>query len=145
MLLGFKAEFDGKPTGFLTKIEDGFKLHTMREDTYKRWKAGMTIQFSTGVRTKQFKEHFRKPCTAIQEIKMTLEKGSDLWAIQSVNIFVDGKLHNPLLNQQFARNDGFTDQRDFLKWFFFEKKNGKWKQVRTSWKGRLIHWTDLRY
>jgi len=145
MLLGFKTEFDKKPTDFISKIERGHKLHTMREDIHKRWKVGMSIQFCTGVRTKYFKKYFEKQCSGIQEVRMTLEAGNDLWAIQSVNIFVDGKLYNPLLNQQFARNDGFTDQRDFLKWFFFEKKKGKWKQVRTEWSGRLIHWTDLRY
>ncbi len=145
MLLGFKSEFDGKQTGFISKIERDIKLHSMRPDKHKRWRAGLQIQFCTGVRTKQYKKYFEKPCISVQEVVMTLEKGADLWAIQSVNIFIDGILYNPLLNQQFARNDGFTDQRDFLKWFFFEKKKKKWKQVRTKWKGRLIHWTDLKY
>ena len=145
MILGFMSKFDGQPTDFIQKISDDIKLHTMREDIHKRWKAGRTIQFCTGVRTKQFKQHLEKPCTSIQEVEMKLEKGADLYSLFSVNIFIDGKLHNPLLNQEFARNDGFKDERDFMKWFFFEKRKGKWKQVRTKWTGRLIHWTDLKY
>ena len=145
MLLGLTTSFDGEKTNFLERIESGEKKHTLREDIHWRWKAGRIIQFSTGVRTKQFKEHFQKPCLLVQSVKLVLNESELPPYLADLNIFVDGRLLNPLVNPEFVRNDGFTNELNFLRWFFFEKKSGKWKQVRTVWTGRIIHWTDLKY
>ena len=145
MILGFTKAFDGKQLNFIEKISSGIKKHTLREDVHGRWREGRVIQFATGVRTKQYKEHFQKPCTWVQSVKLVLPQSEYPPYIADLNIFIDGVLLNPLRNQEFSRNDGFTAELDFLKWFFFEKKNGEWKQVRTSWSGRMIHWTDINY
>jgi len=145
MILGISTVFDGEKTYFLERIASGEKKHTLREDKHWRWKIGRIIQFSTGVRTKQFKEHFQKPCTLVQSVKLILKETDQPPYLADLNIFIDGKLLNPLSNQEFVRNDGFTAELNFLRWFFFEKKAGKWKQVRTQWTGRIIHWTDTAY
>ncbi len=145
MILGFTSLFDGKPLNFIEKISRAIKLHTLREDVHERWNDSRTIQFCTGVRTKKYKEHFSKPCTGTQLVKLILPKNNFTPYITDLQIVVNGKPLNPLMNQVFIKNDGFSEWTDFMKWFFFEKKKGKWVQTRTEWTGKIIHWTELRY
>ena len=145
MILGFKTIHEGKPTDFIQKIEAGTKIHTLREDIHDRWKAGRKVQFCTGVRTKKYKEHFTKVCTGIQNVKLVFPLTKDQPYAADLNIYINGELLNPLENHAFIMNDGFTSEIDFLRWFFYEKKKGKWKQRTDSWSGKIIHWTKTTY
>jgi hypothetical protein len=145
MVLGFMDEFDGEKMDFIPKISAGIKKHTLREDLSNRWNASRFIQFCTGVRSRKYKEHFTKKCTRVERVEMTLELGATVYSLRDVNIFIDGKLLSPLCNLEFVCNDGFADERVFMKWFFFKKVGGTWQQVRTRWSGKIIHWTDIKY
>lgn len=123
MILGFKTihAITKTPTGFVDKIMDGIKIHTVREGD--RWRAGMPIQFATGVRTKayhKFKDGFT---VSVQNIRINpLDR----------TIWIDGhKLRT--WNGDFTFNDGFETAEDFWQWFN--------KPVT----GQIIHWTDFKY
>ena len=149
MVLGFTQTYDGKPTNFIEKIGDNIKIHTLREDKNDRWKQGRLIQFSTGVRTKKYKQHYEKVCTGIQNVHITLPFTKIIPFAADMNIYINGELLNPLENHSFILNDGFTNELDFMRWFFYEKKKNRgkitWKQKTDTWRGKIIHWTQLRY
>lgn len=141
MLLRVKEKFDGRPTNFITKIEDGIKLHALLRGN---WQSATEITFTTGGGAKYIK-HFQRPCTAIQKVKLVLPITGDLRYVADMNIYVDDKHLNPLENNYFVKNEGFEHGLEFLRWFFFKKIKGEWKQVETSWEGYIIHWTKLLY
>lgn len=153
MILGFKQQFaDGTETHFREKILNGtlinvmhpsfasilpttylYKIHSLREDTNNRWKAGNSIQMAYGVRTLYY-NHFNEGiaelelCKSTQEIIMRHDLG--------LHITVDGKQLQPQEIELLIRNDGLS-RFQFNNWFF-----GKAKQ---TWKGKIIHWTDFKY
>lgn len=108
------------------------KLHTIRVDQNKRWKKGNKIHFRiwTG------KPYNSEPllfapvieCVSVQEIIIKHETGN-LWPC----IYVDGNLLTLGNMGQLAINDGFNDLREFFDYF------------KDDFKGRIIHWTDLKY
>ena len=123
MLLGFNKRFKAP-------IKDGTKLHSMREDAKDRWKVGMAIQMATGVRTKNYECFDRdKICTGLQtaEIKYYVGNGKD------VHVFVDGKELPWSTIEMLALNDGFRSVGAFFEWF------------NKDWKGKIIHWDEVRY
>lgn len=133
MILPFKEQFR-------EPIKAGTKKHSIREDKSRRWQKGHIIHFATGVRTKNYEQFHEAICTGVQdiEIKYTDMRGA-------VEIYIDGeqfglwhrfmpeKSVNPEKVLQLARNDGFESVKDFLSWF------------QRDFKGRIIHWTDLKY
>lgn len=173
MNLGFSQTINGQPTNFPEKIweslglfdrknpnpmldieyvvyrdkfykkfgqywSSGFhtpKFHTIREDIKCRWKAGMNIHFVINSRTKdRFQFAPVVTCVSVQEIFIEHSKFSCL----SPMIYIhNGKnLFNPLTYQEMvslAKNDGFNSLDDFFKYF------------NKDFKGKLIHWTGLRY
>jgi len=76
MVLGFKPQF-------VPKILDGTKIHTLRKDATQRWKPGRSIQFATGVRTKNYKT-FREDgeCKCVQTIWISHEQKRALRLLQ---------------------------------------------------------------
>lgn len=140
MILGFKKTMlvDGKikPTNFVDKIKNGVKLHTIRQDSSRRWKAGNSIQFATGVRTKYYDKFKEGECKSVQEIEIQYlnYSGADYPIV-----VIDGfHFYNPIVNIDYgmvdlAINDGFDSIEDFFKWF------------KEDFKGVLIHWTDMKY
>jgi len=121
MILSFKKQFEDK-------IWNGSKKHSIRKDSYNRWKAGRKIHFSTGVRTPDqncFKEGV---CISTQRIRI-VHKGNRVW------IYIEDKLYSNLTGiiNKIAKNDGFDTTEDFIKWF--DK----------DFTGIIIHWTELRY
>lgn len=116
MIIGFKERFI-KPILF-----EKTKKHTIREDKKNRWKAGMLMHMATGVRTKNYNCFKEVTCKSIQLIE-----------IQNNSITVDNRKLTEQEIQQLIVNDGFDSTIDFWNWF--EK----------PFKGKIIHWTDLRY
>jgi hypothetical protein len=158
MILGFKKKFPwGEETKFDAKIlqsaQEGIvifpglglldpKKHTIREG--QRFKGGEWLHMATGVRTKQYfqfntgVEQLAK-CRATQRFDLSF-RNRDV-----VALYIDKDLKycknrdhvfeiEPGWMDQFAKNDGFTDQEQFFRWFK--------KPVR---RGQIIHWTDLKY
>ena len=133
MILGFDKRFPDKILG-------GTKKHTIREDTYGRWKAGMKIQLATGVRTKNYAEFAELICKDVQkiEIKYTDNRGIveiyiDDKFFGSIHRFIPDKSVNQMNVVKLITNDGFDNIKDFLTWF------------KRDFTGKIIHWTDLRY
>jgi hypothetical protein len=126
----------GTPTQFEQKILSGTKIHTIREDRGYRWRPGMKIHLSTGIRTKHYRCFHETECVSIQPI--TIKHGPG----DQVSVFISGlKFYHQMgaliLNfdgmEQLAKNDGFEGVNDFFRWF--DK----------DFQGRIIHWTDLKY
>jgi len=63
MIIGFKKQF-------VAPILAGTKVHTIRENKTNRWRPGTTIQFATGVRTKQYSQFKLNKCVSIQSIQI---------------------------------------------------------------------------
>lgn len=134
MLLGFKPTFE-------VPILTGRKIHTIREDKHRRWRAGVNITFATGVRTKNYNCFKKGKCTGFQNIKMRWQGTRFIMAIDYV-IMVDFNTAAAWCQynnngfeflKRFAANDGFSTVEDFFKWF--DK----------DFAGVLIHWTNFKY
>ena len=128
MILGFKQQF-------LSKIEDGTKKHTIREDKNDRWRHGKVIHFATGVRTKNYNCFKIGKCVSTQIIEIRyLNKYSDYPVVT-----IDGKEYRFYWKADWdilcrlSINDGFNSFTAFCKWF------------NKDFKGKIIHWTDLKY
>lgn len=143
MILGFKTEINGKPTFFVEKILNSFykiildskfkpKIHTIREDKNNRWKAGVMIDFYTGVGTKKMKQFiYRVPVVSTQEIIINIFMGD-------CHILVNNMKLSKKECEQLAINDGFNNLKDFTD--FFSNY-----QYSFNFKGVIIHWTDKKY
>lgn len=131
MVLGFTQIFPwGGETRFKEKVLTGSKLHSIRVDAKRRWHAGRVIQMVTGNRTRQFSQFLVRPCTGVQEITIVFdERGKIEWVIVGKK-----RVHS---YEVIAKNDGLN-LLDFEKWFYAASTRGVFK-------GRVIHWTDLRY
>ena len=122
MVIGFKERFI-KP--ILAKT----KKHTIREDAHNRWKEGMKMHMATGVRTKKYNQFNEDTCKSIQEIEII--RTSDY--LEKTIIKIDGRNLTQDEVQQLAWNDGFDNLIDFWMWFA------------DGFKGKIIHWTEMRY
>lgn len=108
-----------------------FKFHTIREDQQDRWKPGMIINFVIFNRTKNRFEFARAKCTAVQEISI---KHSHV--PYAPGVFVGDDMMHRLNDDhvlQLAINDGFPSVEAFFMWFD------------RDFKGKIIHWGNLRY
>lgn len=121
MILGFNPRF-------VDKILDSTKIHTIRIDAHNRWKAGRSIQFATGVRTKKYKQFKEGVCVSVQHIKIQ-------WRNTEIRVTIDGsdEIMIPSKFLEFVKNDGFDTAHDFYTWF------------KKDFEGKIIHWTDKRY
>lgn len=113
------------------------KLHTIREDKTDRWKPGTKIDFFINCRQKNmFRFAPVLPVVSVQEIEIIWVGFSDGYRPW---VKIDGK--NIYTLDQFdtdkmlllAQNDGFDSDQDFFAYF------------NKDFKGKIIHWTDLRY
>jgi hypothetical protein len=143
MIAGYKLinPHTKQPTGFVEKIENGTKIHTIRRG--ERWSKAfenkqtqgryLCIQHSTGVRTKNFKTFKWQRVVSVQKVVIDVKNGSTF----GIEVMIDGKL---LMNlPELACNDGFDYLFVFCSWFRAEiKANGPFI-------GEIIHWTDLKY
>ena len=124
MILGFKEQFEGR-------IKNGSKIHTIREDKHNRWKPGMTIHFAKGVRTKNYKQFHQGQCVSVQSIKI---KYTDIKPFEkTIIVLIDNRILSLNEISTLAVKDGFKSVFDFYDWF------------NKDFKGKIIHWTNLRY
>ncbi|MBS4041612.1 MAG: ASCH domain-containing protein [Flavobacteriales bacterium] len=117
---------------FKERILSGTKKHTIRLDATNRWKVGMMIQLwmhSPRNVTKNPHQFETKQCVSIQRIDIV--RVDDY--LEHTWVFIDGKRLNEDQVQQLAWNDGFNSLIDFWMWF------------EGGFKGKIIHWTDLKY
>lgn len=173
MTLGFSTKFkDGKSNFFLEKIwaalnlhftgdqncydgtedwDDGFweknvkdkvfswvgtyhvepKLHTMREDAHDKWHAGLDIHPVINNRTaNRFQFAPTIKCVSTQDVYMTYFRSQ-------LEVTIDDKYQYWNTIDALVKNDGFHNTGQFVQWFFPKGKD--------VWKGKIIHWTDLKY
>lgn len=118
------------------------KIHTIREDKKNLWKAGNDIHFVINNRTKKrFQFAPIVQVKSIQRITIDYSISENEFPHIGINRTIgDYKYLTPTNHfeyvtelQELAVNDGFDSWEDFLKYF---NKN---------FKGKIIHWTDLRY
>lgn len=111
------------------------KLHTIREDPHNRWRPGMKIHPVINNRTKdRFQFAPTLECTGTQEIWIRQSPMGERYANIKDPAVKSG--WRVIRNEEFAQlaiNDGFPSVEAFFRWF------GK------DFKGKIIHWTDLRY
>tara|TARA_R110002124_G_scaffold246210_1_gene411304 strand:+ start:133 stop:663 length:531 start_codon:yes stop_codon:yes gene_type:complete len=113
------------------------KIHTIREDAKDRWQVGTMIDFFINCRQPtMFRFAPRIPVVSIQEIEIiyytdreTLIK--DLPPKKAV--VVGNSRLNQIEIEQLAQNDGFDTIEDFFAYF------------NDDFKGKIIHWTNLKY
>lgn len=127
------------------------KLHTLREDPNNRWHVGSDIQFAINPRSKNYFQFAPTiPCVSTQTIQIidsaytrdnsgiTIEyshrhKGGVEEYVKHWEVIVDGiALKGPQI-EELAINDGFDSVDQFFAWF------------NKDWKGKIIHWTPLKY
>lgn len=124
------------------------KLHTIREDKNDRWKAGTKIDFFINCRQPtMFRFAPVLPVVSTQKIEIVNSGG----ILNYASIYIDGELFLKNYNPhqvikgvksddekeekiiKLAQNDGFDTIEDFLAYF------------NKDFKGKIIHWTDLKY
>lgn len=114
------------------------KRHTIREDKTNRWKAGNDIHFIINNRTKdRFQFAPVDKCRSVQHIEI-----KEMIMTAQPNCIIEDKIYTVRVDNKYlseneidnlAINDGFPDTKSFFRFF----KNG--------FKGKIIHWTDLKY
>ena len=124
MVIGFNKQFKDA-------ILSGEKKHTIREDKHNRWKPGMKMHMATGVRTKEYNQFYEAVCVSTQEIEII--RKSDRDRVNDTIVKVDGHMLTDIEILHLIVYDGFNSIAEFLKFF----QNG--------FKGKIIHWTDLKY
>jgi hypothetical protein len=132
MNLGFKQKFK-------ELILDGSKIHTIRADHPNRWKSGMKIHFCTGIRTKQYNCFKVGECISTQSIEFKWHRNNKGMANESwsVQVFIDDEaITTDGVIDELAKNDGFSDRKEFFEWEGWHKKN---------FMGKIIHFTDKKY
>lgn len=114
------------------------KIHTIRKDESERWKPGMKIHFVVNNRSpNRFQFAPVVQCVSVQEFKIEWINGTAWVTIgnRSFTTFRKTKTGCEYGGnaKELALNDGFATVEDFFKYF------------NKDFKGRLIHWTNLRY
>jgi len=171
MILPFSTKMNGKPTYFVERIHQSLKStyfndsvgfspahvpkdfdfvmfpllepkhHTIREDEKDRWKAGNKIDYFINCRQKDmFRFAPVLPVVSTQKVEI---RWYELFDKKMVRVFIDNrsfacvKFDSTMIVTGemllFAQNDGFDTIEDFFAYF------------NEDFKGKIIHWTDLRY
>lgn len=133
---------------FMENMDVDPKLHSIREDLHDRWKPGMKIHHSFGVRTKSYRCFAINECISTQRIEIEylkerliysfpmLKTDSPSTGSQEIKYFrvqIDGRYVSYDTIKTISKNDGFDDLYHFLLWF------------NKPFKGKIIHWTNLKY
>lgn len=132
MILSFSSD------QFKDKILNGEKVHTIRTDRSERWKKGQKIHFWRGnprnTKAKPKPHQFHEgSCCSVQKIEIDFIDEGYL----PIKVVVDNNLLTPDQVNLLAIRDGFNDLAEMVNWFKDVAPNG--------FKGRLIHWTKLKY
>ncbi|MXV15240.1 hypothetical protein [Hufsiella ginkgonis] len=117
----FGREWDG------TQLEDlQPKYHSVRRDRHHRWKPGNLIHFVVNNRTaSRFQFAPALPCTSVQEIEFIVNENKIL--------LIDGRELSYEEKKAFALNNGFDSIARMA------------QNSPKGFKGRIVHWTELRY
>ena len=124
---------------FKDAILSGEKKHTIREDKHNRWKPGMKMHMATGVRTKEYNQFFEAVCLSTQEIEIRITRVSH--GIDYLEVEVDGKTLKHIETWDLSLNDGLKNVMGFYEYF----NNCCKGEIARSFKGKIIHWTELKY
>ncbi len=129
MILPFSEFFqDGSKTNFENKIATGRKIHTIREDKSDRWKAGNKIHCYYNCRQINMRLIYPEMvCVSIQDIHISPD------CYGKYTIFIDDISISDKDEKILALNDGFDSLDKFKEWFSEE------------FRGKIIHWTCLKY
>ncbi len=131
---------------FVPDIIDGIKIHTLREDPKKRWRAGMSIQHWRG--NPRNNRGCIKPycflngeCKGVQEIRIGRvpicpEFPQGVEVLIEIDRIYSSEWLKPEQIELLIKNDGLTID-EFRDWFVPEDHS--------IWNGRIIHFTDFRY
>jgi hypothetical protein len=112
------------------------KITTIREDIHDRWHAGRLIHPVINNRSKnqfQFAPVF--PCVSTQKIEIINRKDYQFVATDG-RVIYEAEPMGFYLDQTFKdliKNDGFNSLEAFWNWFDHD------------FKGKIIHWTSLKY
>ncbi len=121
------------------------KLHTIRKG--RGWQKGTKIHFAKGVRTKNYHCWLNWHCFEVQTVKMYFYNdvgGDDCIVMIDEKRFPNKQLH------VLARNDGFNNLSEFLKYFVSTSELDKSPDLkefpdRKVFIGQIIHWTPFKY
>jgi len=135
-LLQVNQENDVETSAFFEKLseEDQVKidlvkpkLHTIRRDQSDLWKKGMDIEpVVSDDSPSQFQFAPTMKCLGIQIISIERKEAE-------IMVTLDDKILSFEEVKNLAVNDGFDNLEDFYAYFDY------------SFKGKLIHWTELKY
>jgi len=119
---------------FVEKIINGSKKHTIRTDTKKRWKPGISIQHWRGNPRNVYKNPYKfldGVCDGVEEIVITRDLSH-----YGVKIEVNAYILAEEAILMLIENDGL-DPITFRNWFV--------PASAPVFEGRIIHFTPLRY
>jgi hypothetical protein len=102
------------------------KLHTIRADKNKQWKAGNKIEFTINHQTENEFQFAEAECISVQKIEISYKYDEPYISIDEVSL-------TALQKRILALNDGFESLEAFFAYFD------------TDFEGKIIHWTDLSY
>ena len=124
---------------FVSAIQSGTKIHTIREDFYQRWKPGMSIQHWRGnprnVRSNPYPFGVGE-CKGVQEINVVCYLQEYDEKDFGLSVVVDDRVLSPAEIETLAINDGLS-VAEFKQWFT--------PPERPVYTGRIIHFTEKRY
>jgi hypothetical protein len=132
MLLGFYKRF-------VSPIENGTKIQTMRNTPKRMPKIGERLHMYTGPYNEQrkliTKEHTLKSIQTIR-VHFFFHKESKT---HRPFIWIDNKGLHDDIKEEFYINDGFKDENDFVSFWKLKKEKD------CTFIGKLFHWTDFKY
>lgn len=128
---------------YIWSCKDDFndKIHTIRKDEKNRWQPGKLIHFVINNRSKRMWRFAPIiPVVSTQEIIIistvirfyVLIDGVAYAEIFKLKTYDDNSPMGKKMNI-LARNDGFDDYADFMRYFD------------SGFKGKIIHWTNFKY
>ena len=97
MILSFNKKFK-------EPIETGTKIHTIRLDKPNRWRAGKTIHFATGIRTKNYDNFKVGRCMSFQYITISYREAEinprlvPEWIIHDIPQVIGNDVLTPVIN-----------------------------------------------
>ena len=140
MVLAIYTKYkNGQKSSFVEKILDGSKMHSIREDMDDQWASGLKIQFVTGDNPEDYKQFSSGTCTSVQIIEISRSGGDQM------QVKVDGKALCIDEIKLLAANDGFDTLRDLFDFIVPIDTTQALQLQKNKFKGKLIHWTDLKY
>lgn len=145
MVLGFSEHWNGHPTNFVEHVLSGRKWHTVRWGN--RWRPGMSIQFATGVRTKNYRCFHVGKCATVQTVKIIPSrpdpKNQSSYLPRVLVARGQQQILQPLCAFElfaFAINDGFESAYDLNRWIASACRYNNLDAFR----GQVVMWEPIK-